>query len=151
MISGVASVLPLSTRMNCQRPGPTSSSKQAATVFMLSQRMASSFRIGTTTERRTLSLTCRASRIWKNDRSCFAQVSPPGAWGPVREPGDPQTKIGGLIMLWLLFSAATFGGMFMLGSLLIGTWSAALGYAGAVLVACAGIWVVGRRAGVEEW
>ena len=84
-------------------------------------------------------------------RVFFVQIAPPGAWGPVREPGDPQTKIGGLIMLWLLFSAATFGGMFLIGSLLIGTWSAALGYAGAILVACAGIWAVRRRVPGSDW
>ncbi len=84
-------------------------------------------------------------------RAFFAKVEPPGAWGPVREPGDPQTKVGGLIALWLLLSAATFGGMFLLGSLLIGTWSAALGYAGAILVACAGIWAVRGRVPGSDW
>ena len=84
-------------------------------------------------------------------RAFFVQVEPPGAWGPVREPGDPVTKVGGLIMLWLLFSAATFGGMFLIGSLLIGTWSAALGYAGAILLAGAGIWAVRRRVPGSDW
>ncbi|MFP6871707.1 MAG: sodium:solute symporter family protein [Nitrospinota bacterium] len=78
-------------------------------------------------------------------RAFFEMVRPPGAWGPVREPGDSQTPIAGLVVRWALCSAMTFAAMFCLGALLVGTWAGALGYALALLMAGGGLWVLGWR------
>ncbi|MFC1491262.1 sodium:solute symporter family protein [Nitrospinota bacterium] len=84
-------------------------------------------------------------------RAFFVKVAPPGVWGPVREAGDPRTPVAGLIVLWLLLGAATFGGMFLLGALLVGTWQGAAGYAGVIIAAGAGIFLVRRRVPTAVW
>ncbi|MEE9255943.1 MAG: sodium:solute symporter family protein [bacterium] len=77
-------------------------------------------------------------------RRFYRQVLPPGAWGPIRESGYPRTPLLRLAVQWVLLSAATFGAMFLVGALLVGTWADAAGYA-AFLAASGGILYALRR------
>ncbi|MBT3350955.1 MAG: Na+:solute symporter [Nitrospinaceae bacterium] len=88
-------------------------------------------------------------------------VRPPGAWGPIRalgaersaagepaagpESGESEAEpLGRMVARWLLSSLATFGAMFALGALLVGTWAGVAGYAGVIAAACAGLWALHR-------
>ncbi len=83
-------------------------------------------------------------------RAFYAKVKPPGAWGPVREPGEAGAPVGGLLARWALTSLMVFAGMFCLGSLLIGTWAGVAGYALALLIAGGGLWMFGWQAPGQE-
>ncbi len=78
-------------------------------------------------------------------RVFYARVRPPGAWGPVREPGEAGAPVGALIARWVLTSLMIFAGMFGLGSLLIGTWAGVAGYALVLFTAGGGLWMFGLQ------
>ncbi len=75
-------------------------------------------------------------------RRFYADVRPPGAWGPVRGAGaqaPPAEPAGRLVLEWVLISAAVFAGMFLLGALLVGGPGAAALYGGVLAAALIGL------------
>ena len=62
-------------------------------------------------------------------RRFYADAAPPGAWGPVRQKGVPATPWGRFAVRWLLLTAASYGGMFLAGALLLGSSGQVTGYA----------------------
>ncbi|MFQ5693500.1 MAG: sodium transporter, partial [Nitrospinota bacterium] len=78
-------------------------------------------------------------------RRFYREVRPPGAWGPVREPGGGLSMPPRLIAQWLLLSAAVFGGMLLIGALLIGTAGDAASYAALLAGSLAGFYLCRTR------
>jgi hypothetical protein len=82
-------------------------------------------------------------------RRFYQKVRPPGAWGHVRRPEDPEPshRLGSMIGTWALASVGLFALLFGLGEVLLGaTWLGVL-----LCVGGAGAWAVAlRRAGAWE-
>ncbi|MFQ5913159.1 MAG: sodium:solute symporter family protein [Nitrospinota bacterium] len=73
-------------------------------------------------------------------RRFYREALPPGAWRPFREVGVPAPRAFHLVAQWVLLSAAIFGGMLLLGSVLVGKPADAIFYAllllGSLAVLC---------------
>ena len=79
-------------------------------------------------------------------RDFYRQVTPPGAWGPVREGGYPRTPLLRLVIQWALLSASVFGAMFLVGALLVGSWADVAGYAVFLAAASGILWAIRKSA-----
>jgi len=78
-------------------------------------------------------------------RLFYRDARPPGAWGPARGRGEAGTPLLPLAAEWALLSAAVFAGMFLAGSLLVGTPGEAGMWGGLLALALLGAALLGKR------
>ncbi len=78
-------------------------------------------------------------------RRFYQDALPPGAWKPVREPGDSAPRGVRLIAQWLLLSAAILSGTLLIGALLVGTGGDAAPYALVLLGSLAALYLTRAR------
>ena len=78
-------------------------------------------------------------------RNFWTKVHPPGAWGRVRGEDRRAAPIFALAGLWLALSVFVFALMFLVGALLVGTWTQAGGLALLAGFALCMAWGIDRR------
>lgn len=78
-------------------------------------------------------------------RNFWTKVRPPGAWGRVRGEDMRAAPVFALAGLWLALSVFVFALMFLVGALLVGTWTQAGGLALLAGFALCMAWGIDRR------
>ena len=78
-------------------------------------------------------------------RTFWTKVRPPGAWGRVRGEDRRAAPVFALAGLWLALSVFVFALMFLVGAMLVGTWTQAGGLALLAGFALCMAWGIDRR------
>ncbi len=80
-------------------------------------------------------------------RNFWEKVRPPGAWGRVRGADGRAAPVLALVGLWVALSLFVFSAMFLLGAMLVGTWTQASGLALLLGFSLCAAWRIERRCG----